>query len=171
MPRPVSTRQICQWVEDYYLPLYRYAYHLTGSAVDAEDLAQETFCTAQMKWQQLREADRVRPWLFAILRNAYLRKIRDDKLPKHVPLDDSHAATEEAESDEIKTSELRRALSDLPESHRTPVILFYFEEFTYRDIADQMNLPIGTVMSRLSRAKAFLRERLTPRMEAEEVRP
>jgi RNA polymerase sigma factor (sigma-70 family) len=76
------------------------------------------------------------------------------------PITDSHPAPMSDESIDIDPNELRRALNDLPESYRTPVILFYFENFTYRDIADQMDLPIGTVMSRLSRAKAFLRERL-----------
>ena len=52
------------------------------------------------------------------------------------------------------------ALNDLPEVFRTPMILFYFEEFSYRDIAEQMDLPLGTVMSRLARAKAYLRGRL-----------
>jgi len=170
MRRPAPTRLIREWVEDYYLPMYRYAYHLAGTETDAEDLTQEAFCAAQMNWQQLRDPGRARPWLFAILRNAYLRKLRDHRLPNCVPLDDSYPAPPETESSDFDPNELRRALNDLPESHRTPVILFYFENFTYRDIADQMNVPIGTVMSRLSRSKAFLRERLMPNAEPAEAR-
>ena len=61
---------------------------------------------------------------------------------------------------EIDSDDLQRALNELPESFRTPVILFYFDEFSYRDIAEHLDVPIGTVMSRLARAKAHLKERL-----------
>jgi RNA polymerase sigma-70 factor (ECF subfamily) len=57
---------------------------------------------------------------------------------------------------------LQQTLDELEEGFRTPLILFYFEEFSYRDIAEQMELPIGTVMSRLARAKAYLRAKLCP---------
>ena len=63
---------------------------------------------------------------------------------------------------EVEPEELQRALNELPEGFRTPVILFYFEDMSYRDIAEQMDLPIGTVMSRLARAKAYLRAKLAP---------
>ena len=63
---------------------------------------------------------------------------------------------------EVDREQLQAALNELPETFRTPVILFYFEDFSYRDIADQMDVPIGTVMSRLARAKAHLRNRLRP---------
>lgn len=171
MRRPASERQVREWVEEFYFPLYRYAYHLSGSAADAEDLTQDTFCAAQMNWFQLRDPTRVRPWLFAILRNVYLRQKRDDRLPAHLPLNDSHVAPSQEPDVEIDAQSLRRALGDLPEAYRTPVILFYFENFTYRDIADQMDLPIGTVMSRLSRAKSYLRERLMVKSKPVEARP
>ena len=61
----------------------------------------------------------------------------------------------------VDSAQLQKALGELPEVFRTPVILFYFEEFSYRDIAEQMDVPLGTVMSRLARAKTFLRQRLT----------
>jgi RNA polymerase sigma-70 factor (ECF subfamily) len=63
---------------------------------------------------------------------------------------------------EIEAEELQKALNELPEAFRAAVILFYFEEFSYREIAEHLNVPIGTVMSRLARAKAHLRERLAP---------
>lgn len=160
MKRPAPAKLINHWIEEFYLPLHRYAYHLSGSAADADDLVQEAFCTAQMKWQQLHDHNRVRPWLFAIVRNSYLRHQRDAHGNVHLPLVDLPI---EATSDafDIDPAELRQALLALPESFRTPIVLFYFEDFTYRDIAEQMNLPIGTVMSRLSRAKAFLRAKLS----------
>jgi RNA polymerase sigma-70 factor (ECF subfamily) len=67
----------------------------------------------------------------------------------------------------VEPERLQQALSELPEGFRTPVILYYFEDFSYRDIAIQMDLPLGTVMSRLSRAKAHLRGRLVEPAEAE----
>ena len=63
---------------------------------------------------------------------------------------------------QIDPEQLQRALDELSEVFRTPIILYYFEDFSYRDIAEQMDLPIGTVMSRLARAKAHLRARLLP---------
>jgi RNA polymerase sigma-70 factor (ECF subfamily) len=74
---------------------------------------------------------------------------------------------DEAEMPEIDPAKLQQALNELDESFRTPIILFYFEEFSYRDIAEQMELPIGTVMSRLARAKAYLRSRLAPSSDPE----
>lgn len=149
-------------VEDYYQPLYRYAYRLSGSAADAEDLTQETFCQAQRKLTQLRDGDRVKGWLFAILRNAYLHRLRSEKVEKAVPLDGVGELPdrEMAELPEIDPERLQAALNELPEVFRTPVILYYFEDFSYREIAEQMALPLGTVMSRLSRGKSWLRNRL-----------
>lgn len=151
-------------IDEHYPGLYRYAYHLAGSAADAEDLTQEAFRKALDRLPQLRDPDRAKPWLFRILRNAYLHRVRDQKRHRAVPLD-AVGDLPERPGDEpplIDPAALRAALDDLDETFRTPLILFYFEEFSYRDIADQMDLPIGTVMSRLARAKAYLRTRLAP---------
>jgi RNA polymerase sigma-70 factor, ECF subfamily len=69
----------------------------------------------------------------------------------------------------IDSAQLQRVLSELPEAFRTPIILYYFEDFSYRDIAEQMSVPLGTVMSRLARAKTFLRQRLTDQTELEKA--
>lgn len=66
------------------------------------------------------------------------------------------------EPPEIEPERLQEALNELDEGFRTPLILFYFEDFSYRDIAEQMELPIGTVMSRLARGKSYLRAKLSP---------
>lgn len=159
-----SRRGIAPLVEEHYQSLYRYAYRLSGSAADAEDLTQEAFCKAQARLATLRDPDRAKPWLFSILRNAYLHRARSDRAHKQVPLDAVGDLPDAppAEVPEIGPEELQRALSGLPEGFRTPVILYYFEDMSYRDIAEQMDLPIGTVMSRLARAKAHLRQRLIP---------
>jgi RNA polymerase sigma-70 factor (ECF subfamily) len=162
MGLPGSQRSVQRLVEEHYVPLYRYAYRLSGSAADAEDLTQETFCQAQLKLGQLRDPARAKAWLFSILRNTYLHRVRAEKHEHLVPLE---AVGELAEPPPdplppVDPERLQEALSELPEGFRTPVILYYFEDFSYRDIAGQMELPLGTVMSRLARAKAHLRSRL-----------
>jgi RNA polymerase sigma-70 factor (ECF subfamily) len=150
-------------VEAHYAALYRYAYRLSGSCQEAEDLTQETFCLAQGKLFQLREENRAKSWLFTILRNAYLHKLRACKQEKEVPLDGVAELPERSPEPlpAVDSVQLQKALDELPEAFRTALILYYFEEFSYKDIAEQMNVPLGTVMSRLARAKTFLRQRLT----------
>lgn len=154
-------------IDAHYQALYRYAYRLSGSAADAEDLTQEAFGKALARLSQLREPERAKAWLFRILRNGYLRRLRDQKRHRVIPLDavgDLPERPPEALPD-IDPARLQLALNDLDEAFRTPIILYYFEEFSYRDIAEQMELPIGTVMSRLARAKAYLRTALTRKEE------
>jgi RNA polymerase sigma factor (sigma-70 family) len=166
-----SRRGVTPLVEQHYEALYRYGYRLSGSAADAEDLTQEAFCKAQAQLSTLRDPERAKPWLFSILRNAYLHRARSDRAHRQVPLDAVGDLPDDAPPDvpDIGPEELQRALNDLPEGFRTPVILFYFEDMSYRDIAEQMDLPIGTVMSRLARAKAHLRDRLVPAAGVGEV--
>ena len=82
-----SRQAIAALVEAHYAALYRYAYRLSGSSQEAEDLTQETFCLAQNKLQQLREQERAKSWLFTILRNAYLHRLRSAKLERQVSLE------------------------------------------------------------------------------------
>jgi RNA polymerase sigma-70 factor (ECF subfamily) len=153
-----------QMVEDFYVPLYRYAYRLTGCASAADDLTQETFCKAQVSFEQLRDPGRAKPWLFRILRNVYLQSRREEQHHRVLSLDGALEVPAPVSEPlpEIDPAQLQTALDELPEVFRTPLILYYFAEFSYRDIAEQMDLPLGTVMSRLARAKAHLRGRLTP---------
>jgi RNA polymerase sigma-70 factor (ECF subfamily) len=164
MGMPGSQKMVHRLVEEHYTTLYRYAYRLSGSSVDAEDLTQEAFCKAQVNLSQLRDISRAKPWLFSILRNAYLHRVRTEKTQNTVSLDGIPDVAEPLPDPlpEVDPEQLQEALHALPETYRTPIILYYFEDFTYRDIAEQMDLPLGTVMSRLARAKAFLRARLVP---------
>ncbi|MDY3556933.1 sigma-70 family RNA polymerase sigma factor [Gemmata sp. JC717] len=168
-----SNGELHQLIDAHYEALYRYAYRLSGSSSDAEDLTQETFGKALARLPQLRELDRARAWLFRILRNLYLHKVRDQKRHRVVPLDavGDLPGRSSDEMPEIDPAKLQQALNDLDETFRTPIILFYFEDFSYRDIADQMELPIGTVMSRLARGKAYLRSRLAPPDGADQEQP
>jgi RNA polymerase sigma-70 factor (ECF subfamily) len=161
MGMPGSPQTVQRLVDEHYVALYRYAFRLSGSRSDAEDLTQEAFCKAQLNFAQLRDPARAKPWLFSILRNAYLHRVRADK--QHwVSLDaigDVPGPVPDPLPD-IDPERLQRALNELREEFRTPLILYYFEDFGYREIAEQMDLPLGTVMSRLARAKAYLRSRL-----------
>src|SRR5438105_4653999 len=74
-------------VDDHYAALYRYAYRLSGTADVAADLTQETFCKAQSQFAQLRDPGRAKAWLYSILRNAYLHRIRAEKHHREVPLE------------------------------------------------------------------------------------
>lgn len=169
-----SRGELSQLIDAHYEALYRYAYRLSGSSSDAEDLTQEAFGKALARLPQLREPDRAKAWLFRILRNLYLHKVRDQKRHKVVPLDavgDLPGRSADDEMPAIDPAKLQQALNELDESFRTPIILFYFEDFSYRDIAEQMELPIGTVMSRLARAKSHLRARLAPTQHGDGERP
>jgi RNA polymerase sigma-70 factor, ECF subfamily len=164
MGAPVKQGKLDRLVDEYYVALYRYAYRLTGSAGDAEDLTQETYCKAQLKYDQLRDDGKVKAWLFSILRNAYLHRVRTERHQRCVSLEAVGDVAEPLPEPlpPVEPERLQAALQELSEVYRTPLILYYFEDFSYRDIAEQMELPLGTVMSRLARAKAFLRSRLLP---------
>jgi len=159
-----GSRTVQRLVDEHYAALYRYAYRLAGSQSDAEDLTQEAFCQAQLKLGQLRDRTRAKAWLFSILRNAYLHRVRASKNQPTTSLELVGDVPERLPESlpEVDPDQLQKVLNELPEVFRTPIILYYFEEFSYRDIAEQMDLPIGTVMSRLARAKSHLRARLLP---------
>jgi RNA polymerase sigma-70 factor, ECF subfamily len=147
-------------IDEHYALVYRYAYRLCGSVADAEDLTQQTFLTAQAKRDQLRDPQAARGWLCAIARHAFLRGRRQPQ--RTLSLGDGvEPCSEPAPPEEIDEATLQAALTELPEEFRTPVVLFYFEGFSYKEIASRLQVPLGTVMSRLSRAKAHLRQRLT----------
>jgi RNA polymerase sigma-70 factor (ECF subfamily) len=153
---------IAQLVAEHHQAVYRYAYRLAGSVPDAEDLTQQVFLTAQERIGQLRRKEAARAWLFAILRNNFL-KMRQKRRP--VPAEtlqmDMHAIPavipEEADIDRER---LQHALDELPAKFRLVLTMFYYEDRSYREIADRLELPMGTVMSRLARAKGHLRARL-----------
>lgn len=147
-------------VEAYYERLYRFAYRLSGSAADAEDLTQQTFLTAQTSLHQLREPEHAKAWMFTIMRNTYL-KGRRKKQTQIVSLENAPEPSEvEDEAAQLRMEELQAILDELPDEFREPLILFYFQEFSYKEIADVLEVPLGTVMSRLARGKKHLRSRL-----------
>lgn len=173
-PLPPSTPlTLPDLIREFAAPLYRYAFRLAGQASDAEDLVQQTFLVAQQKLHQLRKAERASAWLYAVLRSCFLKSRR-----KPIPqtMDDSFALDSLAElpagddSDAwLDREALQLALAELPDEFKIVVLMFYFEELSYKEIADQLEMPIGTVMSRLSRGKAHLRRRLVVDAQKEEL--
>lgn len=161
MDQPVDNRQLTELVEGHYAVIYRYAYRLTGRTADAEDLTQLTFLTAQRKLDQLRDPESARSWLFTIARNGYLKSLRSRPTAGQVSLESVGEVEDETYGElAVDGERLQQVLDEMPEDFRTPIILFYFDDFTYKEIAAQMELPLGTVMSRLARGKSYLRRRL-----------
>jgi RNA polymerase sigma-70 factor (ECF subfamily) len=171
MGRTARSKAIAELVARHYEAVYRYAFRLSGSSADAQDITQETFVKAQQKLEQLRQADSAAGWLLAIARNTFLQKHRMQRRAAELPLESLGELCDEPDQplivDEIDADEVQAAVQELPEDFRLPLVLFYFEECSYREIADHLQTPIGTVMSRLARAKAHLRARLgVPRFAA-----
>ena len=153
-----SVPQVAQLVAEHHQAVYRYAYRLTGSVQDAEDLTQQVFLAAQRKIGQLRNMDNARAWLFAILRNCFLkdRQRRRPALAADLPLN-MELVPSPPPKEGVDRDRLQEALNRLPDAFRLVVVMFYFEECSYREIAERLEMPIGTVMSRLARAKDHLR--------------
>ncbi len=138
--------------------LYRYAYRLSGSAEDAEDLTQQTFLIACENLHQLREPSAAKSWLCAILRHAFLK--HQKQRPAMLPLDQAAEPMQKADSPLVDEEAFQRTLGEIPEEFRSAVILYYFHELSYKEIAQALEIPLGTVMSRLSRGKSLLKARL-----------
>lgn len=154
-------------IEEHHESLYRFAYRISGSSYDAEDLTQETFLTAHAKLGQVRDPAAVKSWLFTILRNHFCKRLRDRKGVREVSLENViEPETKDLYIDQIESEELQAVLNQLTEEYRTVVVLYYFEELPYKEIAACLEIPIGTVMSRLSRAKTFLRSELGQRKDS-----
>jgi RNA polymerase sigma-70 factor (ECF subfamily) len=160
---------LVQLVADYHEALYRYAYRLSGSAPDAEDLTQQVFLIAQQKLDQVRDAQCVRGWLFTVLRNCYL-KGRRKGLGLPVCELDVNTIPQAPPTDLIDSEELQTAIDTLGDEFKLVVLLFYFEHRSYREIADLLGIPLGTVMSRLARAKSHLRNYLAELAETESAK-
>jgi RNA polymerase sigma-70 factor (ECF subfamily) len=154
--------------------LYNVALKYSGKPYDAEDILQETMYIAYRKFHQLRDEEKCRQWLFSILRTTFLREQR--LLKKRPYLDDGsgylkHITDESAESlagmleKKVDRNLVQEVLDGLAEKHKSPLILFYMEDMTYQEIADYLEIPIGTVMSRLARAKKQMKKALLKRMQ------
>lgn len=142
--------------------LRRYAHALTQSSPDADDLVQDCLERALGRWAQRRADREVRPWLFAILHNLAINRIRQARRRgAPLALDAAPAAalaTPPPQDHAVRHGELNRALARLSEDHRSVLLLVSVEDLSYGEAAAVLGVPPGTVMSRLSRARQALRD-------------
>jgi RNA polymerase sigma-70 factor (ECF subfamily) len=157
-----------QLVDAHYAPLYRFALSLARNGSDAGDLVQQTFFIWATKGHGLRELSKAKSWLFTTLYREFLRGRRRDSRSsslEDLPPDREPAAEDIDRVARIDSASVMTALQTVDETFRAPLTLFYIEDMSYQEIADALEVPIGTVMSRLSRGKSQLRAALE-RVEA-----
>lgn len=150
-------------VEQHYQPLYRFALSLSRCPSDASDLTQQAFYLAQTRGHQLRDGSKVRAWLSTTLRRLFLARCRHEtRFPKHELSTVEHELPRwnHDHFSGLDAAAVREALHALADHFRRPLVMFYLEDRSYRQIASTLRIPMGTVMSRLSRGKRLLRARL-----------
>jgi RNA polymerase sigma-70 factor (ECF subfamily) len=163
--------------EELALPLfdqlYNFAHWLTQNREEAEDLVQETYAKALKGFSSFRVGTNFRAWMYRILRNTFLTSRTGLKVTMTAPLDPEANGPELAvEGDTPETILLERserellqtAIDELPVHFREILLLCEVEEMSYQEIAEALSVPIGTVMSRLARARTTLRDRLRARL-------
>jgi RNA polymerase sigma-70 factor (ECF subfamily) len=166
-PRAISKDDFEDAAMPHAAALYRTAYYLTTNAFEAEDLTQETYLRAYRGIEGFRGGD-LRAWLFTILRHAFIDECRRRGRSPIVEIDiddigaNSFAASVPSAEAEalhgVPSEQVARAMTALPEEWRMIVLLADVEDFSYREIAQAMDIPVGTVMSRLYRARKRLHE-------------
>jgi len=154
--------------------LYNFALRMTGDPDDAKDLVQETYMKAYRFFDKYEQGTNAKAWLFRIMKNSYINRYRkESKEPDKIDYDDVkefYASVKDAAVDtndlqekifgNLFEDEVAKALQDLPEDFRTVVILCDIEGYTYEEIADFVEIPIGTVRSRLHRGRKMLQSML-----------
>jgi RNA polymerase sigma-70 factor (ECF subfamily) len=151
--------------------LYNVALRLTGNASDAEDLVQDTVTKAYRAWDKYEPGTNCRAWLVTIMRNTFINQFRRrSKQPSPVQFDaveDTSVFEQVQDRDPegsffrfIVDDEVKQAIQELPEEFRIPVVLSDVEGLSYAEIAEILDLPVGTVKSRLFRGRRRLQQRL-----------
>jgi RNA polymerase sigma factor (sigma-70 family) len=148
----------------YYRDLYRFGLGLTGSEADAADLTQETFYIWANKGRQLKNPGNVKGWLFTTLHREFLKTCRRLKRVTNEPVGEDPLGFPDAPVDcanRIDSQTLLHFLSEIDEDFRAPLLLYYMEDLSYKEIAHVLAIPLGTVQSRIARAKIQLLRRLS----------
>ena len=162
--------------------LYRYALRLTRNERDAEDLLQDTFLRAYRFWDKYQKGSNCKAWLYRIMKNLFLNRVdKSNRAPDQTSLDDTEewylygqlkdGGPESVRTDPAKIFEIRdwgehiqEAINNLPDEFREPLVLFDGEGLSYQEISELLEVPIGTVRSRLNRARKKLQKDLAPIM-------
>ena len=163
---------------EYAPQLYSTALRMTRNAADAEDLVRETMMRGYRSFETFEEGTNLRAWLFRILTNAFINRYRSKQrrptetdladvedlyLYKRVTTLENAAGTLSAEDqflDLFTDDEVKSAVEDLPDTFKLPVILADVEGFAYKEIAEMLDIPVGTVMSRLHRGRKAMQKQL-----------
>jgi len=159
-----------QIVTLYHESLYRFAFSLAGTPDDAAELTQEAYVRLLNKGWQLRDRQKVKAWLFTTLYRVFLGWKRHQIRFPHVEIfsaEDQLPTLTPDFAEEIDGETALHAALELDEHFRAPLVLYYLQCLTYREIAEALDIPVGTVMSRLSRGKDILRQKLAARLDRE----
>lgn len=150
-------------VDAHYQPLYRFGYSLAKTPERASDLVQQTFVKWAEKGHQLKDRSKAKTWLFTTLYREHLSQTRrSTKFPER-DLEEAEFQLPANQADADRQLDAKRAvglLTELDETFRAPLTLFFLQEQSYKEIAATLSIPIGTVMSRISRGKKQLREKM-----------
>ncbi len=150
-------------VDTHYKPLYRFAYSLAKNPDGASDLVQQTFCIWAQKGHQLEDRSKAKTWLFTTLFREHLAIARRQKKYSDDDIGEIEYQLPVHEEDGGRKLDAERAvnmLSQLDETFRAPLTLFYLQQHSYKEIAAILEIPIGTVMSRISRGKKQLKGKM-----------
>jgi len=174
--RAVSAWDFNSQVMPFVDSLYNTAYRMTRSAEDAEDLVQETYFKAYKYYDKFEEGTNLKAWLFKILKNTFINNYRKRKLePRSVDfaeIEDSFERIVRRDASELPSDpetdffssvlddDVKKALESLPYDYRMVVVLADLEDFSYKEIAEILDCPVGTVMSRLYRGRKLLEKAL-----------
>ena len=151
-------------VARFYESLYRFAFSLTRTEADACDLTQQTFYVWATKGHQLRDPSKVKTWLFTTLHREFLETRRKQTRFPHYELSmvDAELPTiSPVTVNQLDSTQVLRSLAQTDELFQAPLALFYLEDYSYKEIAEILKVPLGTVKSRMARGMAQLRRILT----------
>jgi RNA polymerase sigma-70 factor (ECF subfamily) len=155
-----------QLVDAHYSSLYRFAYSLAGNEHEAGDLTQHTYFIYANKGSTIRDRSKIKSWLFTTLYREFLRLRRQDKRVQsqdHEMLDVIMPPVPSDVVNALDGASAVAALEQVDETYRAPLALFYLQDLSYKEIAETLDIPLGTVMSRLARGKACLKKILSDR--------